>query len=65
MQCFVNGEPISTQASTLADLLHELGYTGKKVVVAVNETFVPNTGWSTCTVQADDRLDVLSAIAGG
>jgi len=46
-------------------VLGDLGYTGRKVAVAVNETFVPRTGWSDRVVEDGDRLDVVAPIQGG
>ena len=71
MQICVNGEPASIgglEASgerCLARVLEELGYGGKKVAVAVNETFVPRGGWRTRQIQAGDRLDIVAPIQGG
>ena len=71
MHIRVNGEPASLgglkapDERRLARVLEELGYGGKKVAVAVNETFVPRGGWHTCIVEAGDRLDIVAPIQGG
>ena len=46
-------------------VLVDLGYKGTKVAVAVNETFVPRTGWGNQVIDDGDRLDVVAPIQGG
>ena len=65
MHVFVNGERVRVTADRLADILQALGYDRAKVVVAVNETFVPREQWPETSVNTGDRLDVLSAMQGG
>ena len=65
MQVFVNGDPVTVEPEPLDRLLVALGYECKKVVVAVNETFVPRQTWPSHELQPEDRLDVLAAIQGG
>ena len=71
MQICVNGEPAclggleAPSERCLAQVLEELGYGGKKVAVAVNETFVPRGGWRTREIKAGDRLDIVAPIQGG
>ncbi len=71
MRLSINGE--LTQLNGLSDgskpsldqVLADLGYAGRKVAVAVNETFVPRTGWRDHVVEEGDRLDVVAPIQGG
>ena len=65
MEISCNGEPVHLEAERLADALECLGYAGRRVVVAVNETFVSREDWPVHRVRAGDRLEVLSAIEGG
>ena len=71
MQISVNGEPACLKGLAEPDerrlvrVLEELGYGGKKVAVAVNETFVPRGGWQTHRIEAGDRLDIVAPIQGG
>ncbi len=60
-----NGDPVSLAVSRLAEALVVLGFKDRRVVVAVNEIFVPKEEWPTYQIKAGDRLDVLSAIEGG
>ena len=71
MQLSINGE--LTKLNGLSDgakprldeVLADLGYAGRKVAVAVNETFVPRAGWRERVVEEGDRLDVVAPIQGG
>ena len=60
-----NGDQVSLQVDRLGEALRSLGFEEHRVVVAVNETFVPKERWSSFQINAGDRLDVLSAIEGG
>lgn len=65
MHVFCNGERIRVDAERLADIVRSLGYGGRRVAVAVNETFVARGDWPSYRVRDEDRLDILSAVQGG
>ncbi|MCY4566097.1 MAG: sulfur carrier protein ThiS [Gammaproteobacteria bacterium] len=65
MHIFCNGDRVNLDVERLAEALERLGYTERRVVVAVNEAFVAKEEWPSYRVRAGDRLDVLSAIEGG
>ena len=65
MHVFVNGDRIRIDTDLLAEIVEALGFGDRKVVVAVNETFVAKTEWRSYQVRSEDRLDILSAIQGG
>ena len=65
MDIFCNGDRVSLDVERLAEALESLGFGDRRVVVAVNETFVAREEWPSYRVRAGDRLDVLSAIEGG
>ena len=58
-------EPASTESVSLESVLVALGYRGRKVAVAVNETFVPRAGWRERIIESGDRLDIVAPIQGG
>ena len=60
-----NGDRINLDVDRLAEALDALGFGERRVVVAVNETFVAKEEWPSYRLQTGDRLDVLSAIEGG
>lgn len=65
MQITVNGESVKVENIRLDSVLLELGYNCKRVVVAINDTFVPRVEWSQRELLRSDRVEVLSAIEGG
>ena len=67
MDVYVNGDRVTvrTPSPRIANVLEALGYECKKVVVAVNETFVARDEWPSYFLQPRDRLEVLGVIEGG
>ncbi|MDO9403685.1 MAG: sulfur carrier protein ThiS [Polaromonas sp.] len=61
-----NGQRCNTSAATLGGLLLERGLDLKAAFAcAINNGFVPRTQWAARALQAGDRIDVISPIAGG
>ena len=65
MDVIVNGDRLEIKNQQLSQVLESLGFECKRIVVALNETFVPRKDWETVTLTNNDRLDVLSRIEGG
>ncbi|MYD97221.1 MAG: sulfur carrier protein ThiS [Gammaproteobacteria bacterium] len=70
MRLRINGELTKLKVAEatkphLDQVLADLGYAGRKVAVAVNETFVPRAGWRERVIEEGDRLDVVAPIQGG
>ena len=65
----LNGQPVATDATdaaTLQALLLAQGYDlATAFACAINNGFVPRTQWPARTLQANDRIDVITPIAGG
>jgi sulfur carrier protein len=62
----VNGEDREVAAgTTIADLLGELGFGGRRVAVAVNRGVVPRASLASRTLAAGDRVEILEAVGGG
>jgi sulfur carrier protein len=53
--------------STLSDLLRASGRDPEKpgIAVAVNEKVVPRSKWDETSIERGDRIEVLTALAGG
>ena len=64
MKIVLNGQLCEVQATTLADLLTETGFSGR-VATAVNEDFVPATLRAAHTLNQGDRVEVLAPMQGG
>ena len=62
----LNGKRMATDAATLTALLQAQGYDFKTAFAcAINNTFVPRPQWLDRPLQAGDRIDVITPIAGG
>jgi sulfur carrier protein len=63
----VNDEPRSLAGATsLAELVHELGLVERKgVAVAVNDAVVPRAAWPVHALADGDRVLVIRATQGG
>ena len=62
----VNGESRQATAGlSLQQLLVELGYEPRLVVVEFNGAIVPRAQWPDQPVDAGDRLEVVTIVGGG
>ena len=61
----VNGETCSTAASTLADLIEELGYGDRRIATAVNGQFVAGTARAATAIAAGDSIEIVAPRQGG
>lgn len=66
MNITLNGESRSLHRPlTISELLIEMGATGKRVAVEVNQEIVPRSEHSRFQLKNDDRVEVVQAIGGG
>jgi sulfur carrier protein len=61
----VNGEAVSTQVGTLAELVAELGHAGRRIATARNGDFVPERARSATRIEGGDRIEIVSPRHGG
>lgn len=61
----VNGDAVATQAGTLAELVTELGHTGKRIATARNGDFVPERARMATPLEGGDRIEIVSPRHGG
>ena len=61
----VNGETCSTAASTLADLVEELGYGERRIATAVNGQFVAGSARAATAIAAGDSIEIVAPRQGG
>ena len=66
MNIVLNGEnrPLD-QALTISELLMQMGATGKRVAVEVNQEIVPRSEHANYRLKDNDRVEVVQAIGGG
>ena len=62
----VNGQKwLAKQTVTLAELLEELRYTGKRIAIERNGEIVPKSHYEQTFLAAGDRLEIIAAVGGG
>jgi len=66
MEITLNGEAKTlSPGSTVADLIKDLGLTGKRLAVEVNLAIVPRSRHEAHQFEAGDKVEVVHAIGGG
>jgi sulfur carrier protein len=66
MKIILNGENRPLDHSlTVSELLMQLGATGKRVAVEVNQEIVPRSEHTNFKLNDNDRVEVVQAIGGG
>jgi len=62
----INGEPATTDATTLNELCQSLGFDAEqKIATAVNGDFVPEAKRAACSLQEGDKVEIVSPRQGG
>ncbi len=62
----VNGSPRQLpDSASVAVLVDELGYTGKRIAVERNGEIVPRSTFATQKLADGDKLEVVVAVGGG
>jgi sulfur carrier protein len=66
MNILLNGEPQQVPDSiTAAQLVENLGLTGKRLAMEVNQEIVPRSTFQEFVINPDDRVEIVHAIGGG
>jgi sulfur carrier protein len=65
MTLLLNGAPQTVAASTLAEVLAELGFGGRIVATAVNGDFVPARKRAETALSEGDRIEIVAPMQGG
>lgn len=67
MQIVVNGniKQFNVSQMTVAELMRELQFTGKRIAVECNGEIVPKSQYAQSILQDGDRLEVVGAVGGG
>lgn len=61
----LNGEPRQVNATTVAELLREIGLDTRKVAVERNEEIVPRSTYAAAMLAPGDQLEIVHFIGGG
>jgi sulfur carrier protein len=65
MNILINGEKITTNSTTLADLLLELNYPNDTVATAVNGDFIAKADRETTPLAENSTIDIVAPMQGG
>ena len=66
MEVFINHSPVETDAATtLAELLMQVGIAADGIAVAIANKVVPRSEWPTTRLQAGTKITVIRAVCGG
>ncbi|KJS31042.1 MAG: hypothetical protein VR64_13250 [Desulfatitalea sp. BRH_c12] len=65
MRITVNGQPETTTARTIDQLIFGKGLIPERLVVEHNRVVVPQAQWPDSQLQEDDVLELLSFVGGG
>ena len=65
MQIDLNGQRLTTGATTLNDLIEEQGFDPSSVATALDGTFVPRLLRAATALTPGARVEVLSPMQGG
>lgn len=65
-QIRLNGEPHTLATGlTAADLVEQLGLSGRRIAVEINEQIVPKSQLAATPLADGDQIEVVHAIGGG
>jgi sulfur carrier protein len=65
MNLTVNGDDLVTNASTVSDLLKELGIDPVRVAVEVNLSIIKKADYSAYNLKEGDTVEVINFVGGG
>jgi sulfur carrier protein len=66
MQILLNGAPkYLAQSISVAQLIEELGYVGKRIAIERNGEIVPKSSHASVMLNEGDQLEVVVAVGGG
>jgi sulfur carrier protein len=65
MQITLNGTSRSTAAATVAALVRDLGFDGKRIAVERNGEIVPRSRYDDTPIADGDRFEIVGAVGGG
>lgn len=62
----INGEKRQVEPGlTVAELLEQIGVTGRRVAVERNREIVPRTAWDSTELAAGDSFEIIELVGGG
>ncbi|WP_372637642.1 sulfur carrier protein ThiS [Alcanivorax jadensis] len=65
MKLTVNGDILTLDGSTIADLVTQLNLAGRRLAVEVNRDIVPKSRHADFVLKDGDEVEIVHAIGGG
>ena len=65
MKLTVNGDTLTLDGTTIADLVTQLNLVGRRLAVEVNRDIVPKSQHGDFTLKDGDVVEIVHAIGGG
>jgi sulfur carrier protein len=66
VQIVVNGETTAVaDQATITQLIEQLGLTGKRIAIELNQTIVPRSAHASTVLHNGDCVEIVHAIGGG
>lgn len=65
MHIILNGQPHTTNATTIAALTIEMGLNMRQVAVEQNLAIIPKSQHATTQLSEGDRVEILAFVGGG
>ena len=61
----INGEMLDKNGKSVSEVLSEMGISGQRVAVELNEEIVPKSQYDTFTLNDGDSVEIVSFVGGG
>ena len=65
MKIQINGQEKEVSASTVAELVEQLGFKGDRLAIELNRDIVPRAKWAETPLHEGDRLEMVHFVGGG
>jgi thiamine biosynthesis protein ThiS len=65
MHIFINGERTSVAATTLEQLVIELGFQGKRIAVEMDGQLITKSKHAVTLLSDDAKIEIIHAVGGG
>ena len=65
MKLTVNGDTLTLDGTTIADLVTQLNLTGRRLAVEVNREIIPKSLHGDVALNEGDVVEIVHAIGGG
>lgn len=65
MHVLINNELTPTEAVNVAELAEQLQLPQRGVALAVNQTIIPRTEWTSTVIMPNDNITIIKAAFGG